>query len=324
MQRVSIPVTQLTVDALQSRKTAWVGDETDQQLASLIESTGLLHDLIVRPLESSDTDIGDVTEPDQVTHAVVAGSRRYYAALEVGYQKVPCKVIDTDDIEAAWTSLTENTDRRDLSEQERAQQLKLIYEMTRPREEPTACPECEQTVKGEAGLYAHYRQTACTLPRDPEQVATETDASAIDRFLTDRQAVQYIASRYLDRADETAVSRVPGHLRTANLPPVIQALFEKPANRTDEERMALENYGINVSTRLGSGEGRSGTSRAVAALYDTLTKELTDETALAPTDAVLETVGSLSFEEMSERELQQSLREFRQDVSDRLQTETAE
>ncbi len=126
MQRVSIPITQLTVDALQSRKTAWVGDETDQQLASLIESTGLLHDLIVRPLESSDTDIGDVTEPDQVTHAVVAGSRRYYAALEVGYQKVPCKVIDTDDIEAAWTSLTENTDRRDLSEQERAQQLKLI------------------------------------------------------------------------------------------------------------------------------------------------------------------------------------------------------
>jgi len=88
--------------------------------------------------------------------------------------------------------------------------------------------------------------------------------------------------------------------------------------------MALENYGINVSTRLGSGEGRSGTSRAVAALCDTLSKELTDETALAPTDAVLETVGSLSFEEMSERELQQSLREFRQDVSDRLQTETVE
>jgi hypothetical protein len=316
MQRRDIPIEKLTIDRVQSRDTPWVGDETDKRLADSVASTGLLHDVIVRPPDSAKTDEGADRK-----HAIIAGSRRYYAALEAGYEQLPCKVIEADDLEAAWTSLTENTDRRDLSEQELAHQLKLIYEMVRPLEPPTTCPDCGQSVDGEAGLRSHRQQTGCTLPQDPQAVATDVDvdppadASAVTRFTTKQQALTYIAARYFSRTDDDALDLVAGHLRTAELPPVVQALFKLPEERTDEERMAINNYGISASTRLGSGDGRSGTARDVASLYDTLADELDEETALTPTGAVLKTVGSLTFEEMSEQELRQNIREFRREVS---------
>jgi len=316
MQRRTLPIKQLTVDRVQSRDTAWVGDETDQRLANSIASTGLLHDIVVRRLNTDDTS----NQGEQ--YAIIAGSRRYYAALEAGYEELPCKVVDADDLEAAWTSLTENTDRRDLSEQERAHQLKLIYEMVRPLEPPTTCPDCGQSVDGEIGLRSHRQQTGCDLPQDPAAVATDggatTDASGVDRFTTERQALTYIAARYFGRTDDDAVDLVAGHLRTAELPPVVQALFKAPEDRTDEERMAISNYGISSTTRLGSGDGRSGTSRAVATLYETLADELDETASLTPTEGVLETVGSLTFEAMSEQELRQNIREFRREVSAKL------
>jgi len=55
-------------------------------------------------------------------------------------------------------------------------------------------------------------------------------------------------------------------------------------------------------------------------LYDTLEAEL-EADSVDPVDAVLETVGSLRFEAMSELELRQSLREFRDDVSTALDSE---
>ena len=313
MQRHTLPIEQLTVDRVQSRDTAWVGDEADQRLANSIASTGLLHDVVVRRLTTNDSsDQGE-------QYAIIAGSRRYYAALEAGYEELPCKIIDADDLEAAWTSLSENTDRRDLSEQERAHQLKLIYEMVRPLDPPTACPDCGQSVDGETGLRSHRQQTGCDLPQDPTAATTDSevtaDASGVGRFITERQALIHIASRYLGRTDDDAVDLVAGHLRTAELPPVVQALFKPPEERTDEERMAISNYDISAATRLGSGDGRSGTSRAVATLYETLVDELDETASLTPTEGVLETVGSLTFEEMSEQELRQTIREFRREIS---------
>ncbi len=292
-------------------------------------STGLLHDIIVRPLDDDTTERGGSDPVDHPEYAVIAGSRRYYAAVEAGHEQVPCKIVDVDDLETAWTALVENTERRDLSEQELAQQLKLIYELVRPLEDPQKCPDCGQSVDGEPGLRAHRQQSGCELPRDPEVVATRQadrpgDASAGLRFTTERQALEYIAARYLGRTDDEATSLVAGHLRTAELPPTVQSLFKPPEDRTDEEQMAIRNYGVSTTTQLGSGEGRSGASRAVASLYNTMAEELHDEARLSPTDAVLETVGSLTFEEMSEQELRKNLCEFRRRVSDRLVEEDPE
>jgi len=200
-------------------------------------------------------------------------------------------------LDAAWTSLLENTDRRELSEQELAQQLNLIYQLIRPREHSG---DDEDST------------TPIALDLDIDQ----------DHFETDEKALAYIAERYCGRSDQSAISHVQEHLQTAALPPVLQSLFKNPEERTVSERTALENYGIDTRAKLGSGEGKSGTSRAVVALHDTLESELETD-SIDPVDAVLETVGSLRFDEMSELELRQSLREFRKDVSTALDSETA-
>jgi ParB-like chromosome segregation protein Spo0J len=322
IERAELSIESLVVDPMQSRDQPWTGDDIDQQLVAAIEADGLYNDLIVRPLDAvemgvttettdtvddrrdavaadeynagSDDDLAPVTAED--LYAIVAGSRRYYAAMEAGYETLPCKILQADDLDAAWTSLLENTDRRELSEQEIAQQLSLIYQLIRPG---TNDKSVEATV------------TPLNIDLDIEE----------GRFETDEEALAYMAERYLGRSDQSAVDHIQEHLQTAALPPVLQSLFKNPEERTATERTALENYGIDIRATLGSGEGKSGTSRAVVALHDTLESELETD-SLDPVDAVLETVGSLRFEEMSELELRQSLREFRKDVSTALDSES--
>jgi len=271
---------------MQSRKQAWTGDDTDQQLASSIDADGLYHDLIVRPVDTVDVGVTNDTVDDsddgqqsaaaqEPRYAIVAGSRRYHAAMEAGYETIPCKILKTDDLDAAWTSLLENTDRRELSEQEIAEQLNLIYEFIRPRDDQ----EVEVVADSEA-----------------------TEFLTRERFDTEQGALQHLAERFYGRSDGGAVDLIKGHLRTANLPPVLQALFKTPSDRTAKEQTALDNYGIDTRSTLGSGEGKSGTSREIVALHNTLEAQL-DTDAIGPTDAVLETVGSLRFDEMSEQEL---------------------
>jgi len=309
IERAELSIDNLVVDPMQSRERSWTGDDTDQQLAAAIDTDGLYNDLIVRPLnavemgvttaESTDSVGGNYDgsgEDDNSEYAIVAGSRRYHAAMQAGYETVPCKILHADDLDAAWTSLLENTDRRELSEQEIAQQLSLIFEMIRPRDSAGA---------GEG---------------DISQINPAFESEE-GRFETDEEALAYMAERYCGRSDESAIKHIEEHLQTAELPPVLQSLFKDPEDRTTRERTALDNYGIDTGAKLGSGEGKSGTSRAVVALHNELESELETD-SLDPVDAVLETVGSLQFEEMSELELRQSLREFRKDVSTALDSES--
>jgi len=334
IERHELPVEALTVDTVQSREQAWVGDTSDQQLAASIATDGLLQDIIVRPLDQ--VDVGKENGSTQhngtgCKYAIVAGSRRYYAAMESGYETVPCKIVHADDLDAAWTSLVENTDRRELSEQEIANQLQLIYELVRPLDDPDTCPDCGTAVAGESELLNHCEHTDCQLSGGPQQEppavsTTETDndisaggsAGSASRFPTEQQALEYLTHRFLGRTDKSAISIVEGHLRTAELPPMLQSLFKTPDDRSEQERTALRNYGIDAHARLGSGEGKSGTSREVVKLHEAVESEVESD-SVTPTDAVLETVGSLRFEEMSEQELRRTLREFRHDVTAELE-----
>lgn len=314
MERRELSIDALTVDSMQARETPWVGDTTDQQLAASVDRQGLLHDLIVRPI-TDNTTAGDSAAPPK--YRIIAGARRYYAALEAGEETIACKIVKTSDLGAAWTSLKENTDRRELSEGEIAQQLRIIYETVRPQTPPSTCPACGQSVKGERGLLNHIESSTCELPQDPVKCARErsADASEFTRFATDAQAKVYIAERYLGRNDEDARQIIRGHLRTASLPPTLQALFKQPEQRTEQEQMALSNYNIDQAMTLGSGNGYSGTAREVTSLYEALDEELAaDQDNIAPRDAVLEAVGSFTRAEVSEQELRRTLRAFRRDV----------
>ncbi len=300
IERAELPVEALTLDPMQSRQQAWSGDELDQQLAESIEDDGIFHDIIVRPLDEVDTGVtidtddfaGERTHIESVDHAeyaIIAGSRRYHAAMQAGYEEVPCKIFRANDLDAAWTSLTENTDRRELSEQEIAQQLKMIYELVRPTD----------------------------VDLDESPPAARPDGLDHERFDTEREALEYLARQFRGHDGDNAVKVVTEHLETASLPPILQSLFKEPDARTDQERIALDNYGIDTQSKLGSGEGKSGTSREIVALHETLGSVLETD-AVDPTDAVLETVGSLQFDEMSENELRQTLREFRREATGEL------
>jgi len=317
IERTQLPIESLILDPVQSRDQAWSGDEFDRRLAKSIETDGMFQDIIVRPLE--DIEITAVDEAASAEYAIIAGSRRYHASMEAGYESVPCKVLRADDLDAAWTSLSENTDRRDLSEQEIAQQLSLIFELVRPREEPSACPCCGQAVKNETGLLQHCSQAECELPLPtPEDADTLTEQAVDGRFETEKQALHYVASRFLGRTDQPALNLVKRHLRTAELPPLLQSLFKHPEERTAQERTAMDNYGIDSRARLGSGEGNSGSARAVVRLHNTLSSEL-DTEEVDPTTAVLETVGTIQFDEMSEQEIRRSLNEFRHELTANLE-----
>jgi hypothetical protein len=219
--------------------------------------------------------------------------------LQAGHESLPCKILTADDLEAAWASLTENTERRDLSEQEIANQLNLIYELVRPHPDEDDSSNTDTSSTGE----------------------NADNLVVTDRFETDDAALAYLAERYYGRSDDNAIDLIEGHLRTANLPPVLQALFKNDDERSVRERTAIKNYGIDARTTLGAGEGKSGTSREVVALHDTLNEQLAND-SVNPTDAVLESIGSLRFDSMSEHQLRCSIREFRQEVSSALDSAT--
>ena len=309
IERTQIPTDMLAVDPVQSRDDPWTGDQQDQELAAAVEDVGLLQDIIVRPADHVSSDLSNQSGNDP-EYLIVAGSRRYYAAVQAGHETVPCKILEKDDQEAAWISLLENTERRDLSEREIANQLHLIYELVRPLHEPDVCPQCGTAVDGETGLISHYGHSNCDS-QPIEQADIRLDESVNGRFTTDRQARRYLADRYLGRVDESALSIIEGHLRTAQLPPVLQSLFKTPEERSEQERMALENHGIDTTTVLGSGEGHSKASEVIVSVHNTLTDEF-DE--IDPTDAVLKTVGRLRTKDTSEKEFERTMRQFRRDL----------
>ena len=80
-----------------------------EELASTIREHGVIQPLVVRRLTS---------EP--LRYELIAGERRYQAALRAGLSQVPILEIDVDDRGALEISLIENLQRKDLTSFEEA------------------------------------------------------------------------------------------------------------------------------------------------------------------------------------------------------------
>ncbi len=98
--------------------------ENLEALAESIREKGVLQPLLVRPL-------GDGK------YAIVAGERRYRAALMAGLSEVPVRVVDLSEKEARLLALVENLQREDLNPyEETVGVLALLSEdLGRPVEE---------------------------------------------------------------------------------------------------------------------------------------------------------------------------------------------
>ena len=80
------------------------------QLASSIKQKGLLQPIVVRSKEGQ--------------FEIVAGNRRYNACKILGWRKITCHVVESDDKEAFEVSLTENVQRKTLNPLEEARAFK--------------------------------------------------------------------------------------------------------------------------------------------------------------------------------------------------------
>lgn len=96
-----VDVDDLGIDTVNIRGGEWDGDA---ELIQSIRDNGIIDPLIVRSAKPS----------TGVKYAIVCGSRRYNAAIEVGLTEVPAIIREMDDITATGISIMENKHRKDI------------------------------------------------------------------------------------------------------------------------------------------------------------------------------------------------------------------
>lgn len=92
--------------------------QTIDGLAQNIAEHGLIHPITVRKI------------PEQGTYQIVAGERRYLACKSLGHAEIECKVIEPTEDQRIFISLSENLQRKDLSEVEKAEALHELILLT--------------------------------------------------------------------------------------------------------------------------------------------------------------------------------------------------
>lgn len=88
--------------------------QTIDGLAQNIAEHGLIHPITVRKI------------PEQGTYQIVAGERRYLACKLLGHAEIECNVIEPTEEQRMFISLSENLQRKDLSEVEKAEALNRV------------------------------------------------------------------------------------------------------------------------------------------------------------------------------------------------------
>lgn len=89
-------------------------DSALDELATSIQEHGIFQPLVVRRLNDK--------------FEIIAGERRFKAAIKAGLKAVPCIVSDIDDNESAEVAIIENTHRRNLSAIEEAKAYKKLLD----------------------------------------------------------------------------------------------------------------------------------------------------------------------------------------------------
>lgn len=264
-ERREIPADNLTIDAAQSRRGEWTGDEADQRLVESIEATGLINEVLVRPVDATEYASADGSE-----YAIVAGSRRYHALLETGETVIPCKVVSLNDVAAIKASLAENVGRKELTDHEKARAVQLWFELIRPPDK-TDCGICGDTYSTASNGFIRHLSSSHDLT--PEEYHTKYEQEEERPPYSPTEAYEQIAQDLY--GDPNRVSAVRELVRAGNLDRQCQILMKQPAERTESERQLLERHDIPVDLTL-AGERSTGLSRAMMAV-NSLDEKLSNE-----------------------------------------------
>lgn len=105
-----IPIEDIDPNPHQPRQA--MGDLSE--LIASVREKGVLEPILVRPVEGR--------------LQIIAGERRYRAAIDAGLDEIPCIVRETSDAETMELALIENLQRQDLTPFEEADGLKALAE----------------------------------------------------------------------------------------------------------------------------------------------------------------------------------------------------
>ena len=107
---VNISLSHIVANKDQPRKT--FNDETIQELANSIKEQGVISPIMVRPKGRK--------------YEIIAGERRYKAAIKAGLKEIPALIRKVSNGDARIISLIENIQREDLNDIDRASALREI------------------------------------------------------------------------------------------------------------------------------------------------------------------------------------------------------
>ena len=113
-QTATISLNQLVLSNNQPRR--YFDPEAMEALIASVKKDGILQPILVRPLKDK--------------YEIVAGERRYRAALEVGLTEIPAVAKEMTDIEAHHYALTENLQREDLNPLEETESILQLLALT--------------------------------------------------------------------------------------------------------------------------------------------------------------------------------------------------
>jgi ParB family chromosome partitioning protein len=146
-----IPIEDLLPNPDQPRQS--MGDLSE--LVASVREKGVLEPILVRPMGGR--------------FQIIAGERRYRAAMEAGLPEVPCVVRDVTDPEVMELALVENLQRRDLSPFEEADGLRVLADQHRYTHEMMA----EKLGKSRTSITEALSLT--TMPEEVRQLCRLAD-----------------------------------------------------------------------------------------------------------------------------------------------------
>ena len=125
-----LPISQIVTSVRQPRR--YFAPEAMETLIESVRQHGILQPLLVRPIT--------VPERAEKQYELVAGERRYRAALAVGLEEVPVVIKGLTDKEAGQVALLENLQREDLNPLEETEGILqlLSIKLEKPPEEVRA------------------------------------------------------------------------------------------------------------------------------------------------------------------------------------------
>ncbi len=192
----------LSVDAIETNREqprSNLGDLSG--LAASIKTRGILEPLLVRPI------------PGSPRFQLIAGERRFQAALEAGLTHVPCIELRLSDQEALEIALIENLQRKDLTPFEEAEGYRTLSEKYGYTHEQIA------EAVGRSRTTVTEALRLLTIPPAIRDLCRHADITAKSVLLLIARAesiaemerlVQEIAEGNLDRHAARAIAAAPG------------------------------------------------------------------------------------------------------------------